>query len=298
MAHEELKAELERLKAANKSLEDQLLFARQKASLYYIAASELDALKNQKDSFVEQVSVGTCTDDMVVSCESSVSVATQTMSVSSAELETETYLDLAQTEIATLKSFIDESKRADPHRARMGTVLGSDFSFLVDEYRDLFNQILKQNKMSINHSIEIKRRDEIISSLFDKIRMIEEAFNRKLQDTNKIASARQEVIQALGDQVKDAIRQPSYHDSLEIGAMQSEMEDLKAELSMARTNWAATRDELVRLQFRVGVDGNGSSQSDRHQSAFPPPIVELLDSETRESGTISGIRSIRPRIHN
>ena len=297
MADEDLKAELEKLRAANKSLEDQLRFARQKASLYYIAASELDALKSQKDSFVEHVSVGTCTDDMG-SCESSVSVATQTMSVSSAELETETYLELAQTEIAMLKSFIEESKRADPHRARMGTVLESDSSVLVDEYRDLFNLILKQNKMSINHSIEIKRRDEMISSLFDKIRMIEEAFNRKLEESNKIASTRQEVIQALGEQVKDAIRQPSYHDALEIGAMQSEMEDLKAELSMARTNWAATRDELVRLQFRVGVDGNGSSQSDRHQSTFPPPIVELLDSETRESGTISGIRSIRPRVHN
>ena len=76
------------------------------------------------------------------------------------------------------------------------------------------------------------------------------------------------------------------------GEMESEIEDLRAELSMARSNWAATRDELFRLQFRVGVDGYGGSRSDQE---YPPPLIALIDSQERHECILSMLREIRDR---
>ena len=285
--------EIERLRKANQTLEEQLKFARQKASLYYIAAAELDVLKRASESFVERIEVDTSTSDLV---SSSCSTGTQTSEILSETIEARTSLELAQAECASLRAFIDSMKRTEGQRvkaiARM--LEGGPSQTMMNEYVCLLEEFLKQNKLSINHSIEIKRRDEMISSLFEKIRMMETAFSQKIQETSRIADSRQQVIQELGEQVKEAITQPrTEFDWTDMAAMHAEMEDLKAELSMARTNWAATREELVRLQFRVGVDGNGGDVSPDQMAKFPSPVVALLEQSTRDSGMISEIRSIR-----
>lgn len=297
MSNEEdpLRSEIKRLEDMNRSLEEQLKFARQKASLYYITASELDALKRGSQTFIESKSVATATD---IPLNNGCDCFSQTNEIGSNEIALKTELELARTEIESLRSYIESLKRSEPLHTRLATFLGSCArdDFLVDEYVKLTEEILKQNRLSVNHSVEIKRRDEMISSLFDKIRIIEEAFSKKLHETQRLADTRQQVIQALGEQVKEAVRQVPSNPSTE-WAIQAEMEDLRAELSMARTNWAATRDELIRLQFRVGADGNGGDVSPMH---FPNPILSLLDKQTRESGIISGFRSIRiiDRIHS
>lgn len=290
-------SELEQLRRANKALEEQLKFSRQKASLYYVAMSELDAVRNRTASFVERIDACTNTSEDAVT--ERLNVASQTDQTTSAELEYKAQLELAQTEIGMLRSFIDSMKRTEPVRARLIAGLSTDIgdTSIVTEYMALFEQFMKQNKLSVNHSVEIKRRDEMISSLFEKIRIMEDAFRRKLEDTKRVADTRQQVIDELGDQIKQAVNEPiirsagSESDWSEVAALQAEMEDLKAELSMARTNWAATRDELVRLQFRVGVDGNGGSRSSTN--AFPAPVIDILETTTRETGLISGIRNIR-----
>lgn len=280
MSNEEdpLRKGIERLVAQNRALEEQLQFARQKASLYYITASELDALKRGNISFVETVSVGTSTDAQACGF----SASTQTTEVGSADIEIRSKLELAQTESKSLTSYIDSLQHTESLKNRLDRLLiQSSPDFVLDEYINLLQEVVKQNKLSVNHSIQIKRRDEMISSLIEKIRMIEEAFSKKLSDTQRLADTRQAVIQALGEQVKEAVVTGSSD-----WALVAEMEDLKAELSMARTNWAATREELVRLQFRDGGDGN------HLKFKFPNPVIEILDRITRESGMISEYRSI------
>jgi hypothetical protein len=276
-------------------LEEQLKFARQKASLYYITVSELDALKRKTESFVETKDACTITDHDLGAVQR-VSVETQTIEKSSAEIEAQTSLELAQTEVAALRQYIDTMKRTEAQRLRAssGPSTGCSDQVLAEQYSALLEEFLKQNKLSVNHSLEIKRRDEMISSLFEKIRTIEDAFSKKLSETSRLAESRQEVIHALSQQVKDAVTlsgsEPPYQvDYRIIASMQSEMEDLRAELSMARTNWAATKEELARLQFRVGADGNGGDVSPQAVAGFPSPIVDIIEKST---GTISSVRSI------
>lgn len=286
-------SELEQLRRANKVLEEQVKFSRQKASLYYVAMSELDDVRNRTASFIERIDA--CTNTSEDSIGDILNVASQTDQTTSVEVEYKAQLELAQTEIGMLRCFIDSMKRTEPMRARLIAGIGTNDSSLITEYMTLFEQFMKQNKLSVNHSMEIKRRDEMISNLFEKIRIMEYAFMKKLEDTKRVADTRQQVIDELGDQIKLAVNDPivvrSEGSVKEIAALQAEMEDLKAELSMARTNWAATRDELVRLQFRVGIDGNGGNQ--KSLNAFPSPVIDILETSTRESGIISGIRNIR-----
>jgi hypothetical protein len=280
--------EVRRLRDANKALEEQLRFARQKASLYYIAAAELDVLKRASESFVERIDAQTSTDDLASSC---CSFGTQTSEPLSETIEARTSLELAQAECASLRACIDSMKRTEGQRIRASArmVDGEQSAGLMAVYNSLLEEFLKLNKLSINHSIEIKRRDDMISNLFEKIRTIEMAFAKKLEVTERIADTRQQVIQELGQQVKEAITKPRT-DWNEIGALHAEMEDLRAELSMARSNWIATREELARLQFRVGQDGNGGDVSPQQIAKYPNPVVQLVEQST---GLISDIRSIR-----
>jgi hypothetical protein len=290
------------------NLRDQLSFARQKASLYYITASELDSLKRTMDgSNSLKVDAFTWMENIHLSSLDSVSTQTD---LSSAEMETRIEIEMIKTENELLKTFNEDMKRTEKVRIRFQKNLeklncdSSKLDWLVDEYSSLFEEYLRSSQISVNHSVEIKRRDDMISSLFEKIRVLESSFTQKILRTEAVANARQTVINELSEQVKEAMRidraTREWVDShlnedgsaiswTEIAAMHSELEDLRAELSMARTNWTATRDELLRLQFRVGIDGSGKSEVERNIE-FPPPI---LSSPVRSSGVISGIRNIR-----
>ena len=315
MADENLEGIIADLKAKNAALEDQLRFARHKASLYYITASELDALKRGKEDFVERKSIGvsTCEDGSSASSANGVSSETQT-EFASDSLAQQVELDSMRADNTLLRCMNESLTRSESLRARAlsrarelaaaleagdSPGIRSQIDLVLSEYTSLLEEYVLQNRMSVKHTFELKRRDEMISSLFEKIRMLEDAFSRKLMETSKIADTRQEVIRELGDQIKDAINlgrsdpepQETF-DWTDMAAIHSEMEDLRAELSKARTNWAATRDELIRLQFRVGVDGRGNDKEERVKE-YPPPVVALLDSTAREHGMISGLRSIR-----
>jgi len=288
-------------------LEEQLRLARQKASLYYIAVSELESLKrSHQTSDIVRKEASTCIELTHLSA-FCFNKSTQTDSSSSdVDLENERR-ELIQ-ENQSLKRETDSFARTQRSRITLKNRLveivnqpldqpGSDKSqiqFLIQEYGQLFEDLLNQNRESVNHSIEIKRRDTMISSLFEKIRLMESAFTQKLFHAESIAASRLQVIQELGNQVKEAVQiSSSYEATFEIGALHAELEDLRAELSMARSNWAATRDELLRLQFRVGADGNGSSDSTR--CGFPAPVLSLENKPGVSIGVLSGIRKIRKK---
>lgn len=319
MAEERLEATIEKLQDENKALADQLAFARQKASLYYITASELDSLKRvvegvnaevtKREAAVDTTDLDSTGDNRFIA---STGVQTDLESeLLASRLEAET----VKTENELLKTFSDKANRTERLRirhldalAKMASGTQVEASFMLEEYAWLFEEFLGQNRMSINHSVEIKRRDEMISSLFEKIRMIESSFTQKLMQVENIAANRQVVINELSSQIREAVRVDretrEWVDShlnedgsalswTEMAAMHSELEDLRAELSMARTNWAATRDELVRLQFRVGVDGRGNDSSPSRQPEYPAPTLAIIDADSRPQGLISGIRNIR-----
>ena len=300
-----------------RTLTEQLQFARQKASLYYITASELESVKRGSEILtMERKDVATCTADdspTVLTPMDRIPAETQT-EIASTELANTVQLQAIQAENEQLRTSIDTAVRTEAARVhhqqileRIRTEVGSGDStnpdWIAAEYASLFEDFLTQNRTSVNHSVEVKRRDQIISSLFEKIRLMESAFSQKLIQTENLANSRQAVISELGEQVKDAMRvdreqrESSSDEGIswkDMAAMHSELEDLRAELSKARTNWAATRDELIRLQFRVGSDGNGKSSTE-YQSEYPQPVLALLDAGTREKGVISAIRSIRYR---
>lgn len=285
-------------------LEEQLRLARQKASLYYIAVSELESLKLERnpESFLKRVDVATCTRSD--SCILDKSCQTES---SSSGLEKDQEIQELKEDVAKLGNQLLANARTEKSRI----ILEARFRFLIQngtnsnenekaqsllilsEYGEMFEELLRQNKESINHSVEIKRRDHIIASLFDKIRLMESAFSLKLMHTEEVASSRLAVIQEMGNQLRAAL-QTSNHcpETLFDSRMQSEIEDLKAELSKARSNWAATRDELMRLQFRVGIDGNGGDLCVANDG-FPSPIFSL--GEQAKDGMLSGIRNIRKR---
>lgn len=300
------------LQAKVAGLEEQLRFARQKASLYYITASELDALKRGKEDFVERISVGVSTASNENDSTAHACAETQT-EFPSLSLLHQVELDSAKADNVLLRCMNESLSRSEGVRAKMlvsvrglcESIQDNDsqsrknhIDFILTEYTSLLEEFVQQTRMSVKHTIELKRRDEMISSLFEKIRMLEDAFSKKLSESSQLADSRQEVIRELGDQVRDAINiarnvepQETF-DWSDMAAMHSEMEDLRAELSKARTNWAATRDELIRLQFRVGVDGRGNHSPEKPRE-YPPPIMALVDVAAREQGMISGLRSIR-----
>lgn len=290
MSDDPLLAELEKVRAEKSLLEEQLMFSRQKASLYYIAASELDALKRASEgSFVERKSVGVTTDELTSVSESSAQTDFPADALS-------LRLDIAseQNRREIVMQEMEGLKRTE--KVRLGFIRaledllrtshsGLALQKLLDEYISLFAEFLRVNQQSVNHSIEIKRRDDLISSLFEKMRIMEDGFSRKLMEITKVASARKDVIEELGAQIKDAVKGAS---RTHVRALQSELEDLKAELSMARTNWAATKDELARLQFTAG------NNSERTAHGVLDEYPQLASGQsTPRNGFVSAIRSIR-----
>lgn len=319
LAEERLEATIKKLQDENKALSDQLAFARQKASLYYITASELDSLKrvvegSNADITKREAAVDTADLDSTGENRYITSLGVQT-DLESELLAIRLASETVKTENELLKTFRDNHNRTERLRirhldalAKMASGTQVEACFMMEEYAWLFEAFISQNRISINHSIEIKRRDEIISSLFEKIRMIESCFNQKLMHVENIAANRQVVINELSSQIREAVRidretrewveshlneDGSALSWTEMAAMHSELEDLKAELSMARTNWAATRDELVRLQFRVGVDGSGNDTSPSRKPEYPAPTLAIIDADSRPHGLISGIRNLR-----
>jgi hypothetical protein len=111
--------------------------------------------------------------------------------------------------------------------------------------------------------------------------MIENNFSKKLFFSESLAESRNQVINELSDQIKSLVNTTATAGD----NGRSEIEDLKAELCMARSNWAATRDELLRLQFNA----NSTDRPD----TYPAPIIALLDSSTEHRGLIAAIRNVR-----
>ena len=299
MDEQALKAEIASLRTANDQLTEQLEFSRQKASLYYIAKSELEILK-QTDQLINngavKMSVSVDTSDLSESTSNFVEMGCQTEDLVDG-LSVEMEKNLLKSEIASLKALSSLTERTERVRTqfmqRMEAVAQSESSVVFDSvvkgYADLFEEYLRLNYLSVNHSLEIKKRDEMIGSLLDKIKMMELNFSRRINQAERLADSRKDVIEELGEQVKVAMKFRQKSDKGN-GALSDEIEDLRAELSMARSNWAATRDELFRLQFRVGVDGSGSQANGPE---YPPPLIALIDSQGQGNGIISMIREIR-----
>ena len=205
--------------------------------------------------------------------------------------------NLLESEIASLKALNSLTERTERVRTqfvqRMEAISVSDaspvFDSVVKGYSDLFEEYLRLNQLSVNHSLEIKKRDQMIGSLLDKIKMMEQNFSRRISQAERLAASRRDVIEELGEQVKVAMKFRQRSDKGN-GVLSDEIEDLRAELSMAKSNLAATRDELFRLQFRVGVDGSGAQINGQE---YPPPLIALLDSQHEGNGIISMIRDIR-----
>jgi hypothetical protein len=299
-----LKAEIAKLKLANEQLTDQLDFSRQKASLYYIAKSELEILRRSRQEDVGgavMMSVTTDTDDLASTHTVSAETGCQTESVADV-LVAQMEKNLLESEIASLKAFSSLTERTERVRTqfmqRIEAVVTADQSTassnpvldsVVKGYSDLFEEYLRLNHLSVNHSLEIKKRDEMIGSLLDKIKMMEQNFSRRISHAERLADSRKAVIEELGEQVKVAMKFRHTSDTGKV-ELSDEIEDLRAELSMARSNWAATRDELFRLQFRVGVDGTGAQGNGQE---YPPPLIALIDSQGQGSGIIGMIREIR-----
>ena len=285
-------------------LQEQLKLARQKASLYYIAVSELESLKrsNEKVHVFEPRNMATCTRDLNPQFLKSQETQTEP---SSSSLERDMEISQLVSENAKLKSSLMSNARTEKSRmllekrlmelietVEMNQVQKNVISIFQNQYREMFDEVLRQNKESVNHSVEIKRRDALILSLFEKMRIMESAFAQKLTSVEEMAASRLGVIHELGIQVKEATAfqhksQSQVFDWQDMAAIHSELEDVRAELSKARSNWAATKDELMRLQFRVGSDGNGGSEC---RDGFPSPVCCSLSSE---DGILSGIRNIR-----
>ena len=284
MSHDgSMVAEIERLKSANQALTEQLVFARQKASLYYIATSELDTLK-RAIVYAEKVDKETITD---LPATRDVSVSTE---VNSEVIELKWEMEQLRSEICVLKSINSLNEKTERNRINFSNNLIEINSPIFDHYSQLFQTYLHSTHQSINHSVEMRKRDIMIGSLLDKIRVLETSFNQKLAQSEIVAQSRQEVINELGEQVKMAvntIHNPPDWESL--AAMHSEMEDLRAELSMARSNWAATRDELVRLQFRTG----DVAKDERKE--YPSPLIALLDKQG-QPGLVAAIRKVKETI--
>ena len=257
------------LREANRILTEQLDFSRQKASLYYIVSSELESLRNsQKVSFTVDVSTS-----MEIG---SVSVSTQTDTTSQG-----VECDTLRHELEGLKTNFSSIERIETRRLslvkaleRLTSTPNDAEQLLCTEYSQLLEEYLRSCQLSINHSMEIKKRDEMISSLFDKIKLMEISFTRSAPKSAPPPQVSSEEL--------------TWKD---MAAMHSELEDMRAELSKARSNWAATRDELLRLQFRVGIDGNhGQTVA---EDLFPKPKTPQPPSYT--PGLISTIRTLRPQ---
>ena len=218
----DLTAEIDRLTAANKALTDQLVFARQKASLYYIATSELDTLKRAHRK-APMVDSETITDPPVT-----VDVSTSTHAQSeSVELRRE--IKELKSEISVLKMINSLTEKTESKRIKFLNSFNNSSS-IADNYAEVFQTYLQSTYQSVNHSVEMRKRDFMIGSLLDKIKILESSFQKKLEQAEKIAKSRQEVIQELGEQVKVAINsadkpQPDWESMV---AIHAEMEDLRA----------------------------------------------------------------------
>lgn len=294
---DDLTAELVRLKEQNALLSQQLEFSRQKASLYYIAKSELEIIKRSTEP-VNHVMMSVAIDTSDLSVEYAKSIAEkgcQTEDDIPDMLISQMEKTALESEIASLKALTSLSERTEKVRCQfmqrieavvnLGEISGPVQDSVIKGYSELFEEYLKLNSLSINHSVEIKRRDAMIGSLLDKIKMMERTFSRRIVQAEHLADSRKQVIEELGEQIKVAMR---YQDTSVRGngELTGEIEDLRAELSMARSNWAATRDELFRLQFRVGEVSVGEE--------YPPPIISLIDSRVGSGdGILSMIREIR-----
>ena len=275
-------------------LREQLAFARQKASLYYIAMSELESLRRvSSNRTLELREVGTNTDVKPDSAGSGISEETQTF-VSSDLVE----LERVAGQLSALQTELENCERSEMKRVellhRLETIIDQP-SQLAEAYAELLREHFLNSHMAVRQSVELRRRDAMIGSLLDKIKLMEELFGgqaarvareaRVAQPENtvsvdiKIQHGRSNHIEA-----EEATPSLTWQD---MAAMHSELEDMRAELSKARSNWAATRDELVRLQFRVGSDGNHGKTA----SEFPGPILALT--ESAPAGLISSIRKLR-----
>jgi hypothetical protein len=311
--------EMERLRLENATLRDQLASSMQKASLYYIAMSQLDTMRNSSRSpQIERAELI----DACVGTEEDYGEKRVKNDFAEAEIQTDDNLASAsiirrmefqsvQDELTMIRSIQSVSEKTERSRIQFfqrvtalideletpsQPVLNTThpiISSIINGYSDLFEEYLRSNYISINHSIEIKRRDAMISSLLDKLKMMEIAFSKNIIMSESLAESRREVIKELSEQMKMLMNA-----NLSAGNGLSEIEDLKAELSMARSNWAATRDELLRLQFRLGESGNQSSTE-----TFPAPVIALIDSgnvpgSSRNSGLITAIRNVRDARSN
>lgn len=236
------------LEKENESLRTQLQFARQKASLYYIVASELESLKSSCSSpkVVVTKPAETQTDALGVNKEC------QTYT-SSATVEQDIQGIAVRAELDKVRETLNAVERMENKRLLFVKENLSQ-SELAIEYSELFSEYLKSCQLSVNHSLEIRKRDTMIASLLGNIKLMESTF-LKLRDTTSPTSA------------------PS--NTGEIAALHSELEDLKAELSKAQTNYAAIRDELVRLQF--------------NRNNTPSPVAPPTNNTP---GLISAIRKI------
>jgi hypothetical protein len=292
---DELIAEIAQLKQQNALLTEQLEFSRQKASLYYIAKSELEILKRSAAPVNQlMVSVAADTSDLLDCSKIATQTGSQTEDNIPDMLISQMEKTALESEIASLKALTSLTERTEKARTQfmqridavvsMGEISGLLQDSVIKGYSELFEEYLKLNSLSINHSVEIKKRDEMIGSLLDKIKMMERTFSRRILQAERLADSRKQVIEELGEQVKTAMRvqDTSVRGN---GELEGELEDLRAELSMARSNWAATRDELFRIQFRVGEVGVGQE--------YPPPIISLIDAQTQRDGILSMIREIR-----
>jgi hypothetical protein len=287
-----LQEEIIQLREANTQLLSQLEVVRQKASLYYITSSELESLRRKSLRTVPNCEAGTMTETEDSATAITNDVGTQTHSPSESVLLANE-IEMLRAEVEILKTINalnekTERKRIDSLRALAydsGTPIPDT---LLLEYSSIFREYLRSNHMSINHSFEIRKRDNMIESLLGKIKLLETSFTHRLANSESVASSREQVIKELGNQIRDVLADSSAGsevsvDWMTLAAMHAEMEDLKAELSKARTNWAATRDELMRLRY---------TKDDASDEAFPRPI--MLIGTRSDVTTLSRIRNLRP----
>jgi hypothetical protein len=306
---EELKTEVENLK-------NQLNIYRQKASLYYVVESELQQLRSSMSSDTlalfrsPLVESSTQTDEVMSDLETdAVGVQTDVLSDSVAHrMETETLQDRIEElrEKISLKEWNEKLcnemivrlreviYRTDSRELGSCSDLADSKSIntsLVGIIENLFENFTERNKHNFNLFLELKEKNELISKLNSIIVSIELNFQKKLSSVESVAESRMDVISALGNQVKEAIHLTRPEESFDVDqwmnrmGLQSEIEDLRAELSKAKTNWAATRDELIRLQTKVG-DGK------EKEAEYPRP-VDLTRERIIGEGQLQILRKIQ-----